>query len=93
MLLATHHAAAGSGGPSPFLITASDLASPSGQPFRITEDDVLAAEAPGRTLTYAGSESAGAAAITNNQGDSVNFIQQSKAAQATIVNNSGGSAQ
>jgi autotransporter-associated beta strand protein len=88
----TNYAAAGNAAVSPFVITASDVAAPSSQPFQITQDDVRT-EASGRTLTYGGAESAGTAAITNNEGDRVNFTQQSTAAQATIVNNSGGSTQ
>ena len=79
---------------APFAITPSDVAQAPGtdtaEPFSITSSDVAATS--GRQLVYQGTESAGDAAITNNEGDSVDFVDHSTAAQATIVNNSGGTA-
>lgn len=60
-------------------------------PFVVTAEDVAAAEeAMGRTLTYRDDQSAGDAAITNNKGDRLEFLDRSTAANATVVNNSGG---
>ncbi|MCO6052233.1 autotransporter domain-containing protein [Mesorhizobium sp. RP14(2022)] len=49
-------------------------------PFAITAQDV----------TYSGTDSAGNAALTTNQGETVTFDDDSTAANATIINNSGG---
>ena len=67
---------------------AQDAVSP---PFQITREDVIAVQAAAATKrTYSGTESAGDAAITNNDGDSLQFLDSSTAASATIVNNTGG---
>lgn len=84
--------------PQPFQIRSSDIdpktsAGDANAPFTITADDVTPRVAPaGSVTTYKGTESAGNAAITNNENDQLEFRDQSTAAQATIVNNSGGSA-
>lgn len=82
--------------PQPFQIRSSDVnpkssAGDANAPFAITADDVTPVVTSNVT-TYQGTESAGDAAITNNENDRVEFLDQSTAAQATIVNNSGGSA-
>ncbi|MBZ9674319.1 autotransporter domain-containing protein [Mesorhizobium sp. ES1-1] len=70
-----------------------DRSSSGTSPFEMTKEDVAPnLAAAGRVTTYEGTESAGNAAITNNQDESVEFLDQSTAAQATIINNSGGSA-
>lgn len=90
------HAWAQEAGPHPFRMMASDVddhSSSGTSPFVITKEDVAPnLAAAGRVTTYEGTDSAGNAAITNNQDDSVEFLDQSTAAQATIINNSGGSA-
>ena len=72
---------------APFAITEEDL-KPAAAPFAVTAED--AEIAAGRTITFSGTESAGDAAITNNEADVVKFNDGSTAADATIVNNSGG---
>lgn len=86
--------------PAPFVISEDDL-NPAGAqaavaPFAITDADVggnvTALAADETVTTYQGMESAGNAAITNNENQAVEFLDDSTAAKATIVNNSGGSA-
>ncbi|MBD0416583.1 autotransporter outer membrane beta-barrel domain-containing protein [Oryzicola mucosus] len=74
-------------------IMAQEAAAPVALPFQITREDVQAVDAAvaaKRALVYSGTESAGDAAITNNDGDTVQFLDSSTGANATIVNNTGG---